>query len=98
MLMDHRLINLHHGGNHDSDLRVIFFSGIETGNETGSPYDALGNYLDICGNIIYLLNCAPRNPLTKIFFLVIIEALFYAVMDMIICCCMAPVHQGQGRL
>ena len=51
------------------------FHCIDTGTETGSPSDVLGASLDLCGTIISSINCSPRNPLTKTFFLVVIEAL-----------------------
>ena len=35
-------------------------SGIETGNDTGSLSDVLGDSLTLCGNIMSCLNCSPR--------------------------------------
>ena len=43
-------------------------SWIMTGNETGSPIDFLGAYLDICGTITSSLNYSPRSPLNKSYF------------------------------
>ena len=51
------------------------FTWTKTGNETGSPYNVLGDFLDLCETIIPTLNCYPRSPLTKTLFLVMIEAL-----------------------
>ena len=54
-------------------LFVLFFvSGVANGTETGSTYYILSASLDICVNIISILNCAPRIPLTKALFFVII--------------------------
>ena len=50
-------------------------SCIVTGNETGSPYDTLGDSLDFCGTVIYSLNCSPRIPLIMELLSVIIESL-----------------------
>ena len=55
----------------------FYFYGIVTGNETGSPSGVLVASFDLCGTIIYSLNCSPRSPLTKAFFLVIIEAIIF---------------------
>ena len=55
--------------------------GIATGNETGIPSDVLGDPLALCETIISSLNCSPRSPLTKMFFLVIIEALIIYTND-----------------
>ena len=54
---------------------LFFISGIANGNANGSPYDVLGASLDLCGTTISILNCYPRNKMTKELFLVIIEAL-----------------------
>ena len=61
-------------------LSFIFycFPWIETGNETGSPSDVLGDPLTLCGTIISSLKCSPRSPLTKEFLSVTIE-------DLIVC-------------
>ena len=56
---------------------LSFFTWIKTGNETGSPYDAMFDSLDLCVTIIYSLNCSPRSPLTKVLFSVMIEALIF---------------------
>ena len=39
------------------------FFWIATGKENGSPYDVLGDSLDLCGTIISSLNRSPRSPL-----------------------------------
>ena len=57
------------------------FTWTETGNETGSTSDVLGAYLDICGTIISNLNLSPRSTLTKVLFLVMIEALIVCSND-----------------
>ena len=55
---------------------ILFcFSGIVTGNETGSPSDALDTLLDIRETINSILNCALRNPVTKVLFSFIVEVL-----------------------
>ena len=51
------------------------FSWIATHNETVYPSDVLGDYLSLCGTIIYIIKLSPRITLTKALFLVIIEAL-----------------------
>ena len=53
----------------------IFVSRIATGNETGSTSDIFVASPDLCETIVSRFNCSPRIPLTKAFFLVIIETL-----------------------
>ena len=80
----------------DSNLRVIFFSGITTGNETGSPLDVLGAFLDLFGIITSSLKASFRILLNKELFLVIIEALIFLGTSMKIWCCIQPHILEQG--
>ena len=49
--------------------------GIVTGNETGSPYDVLGDPLALRWTTISSLNCYHSIPLTKALLSVIIKVL-----------------------
>ena len=68
--MDYSILQFHHYIPTASVIYVIFFSGIVTGSETGSPSDVLGASLAHCVTIISILKCSTNIPLTKVLFLV----------------------------